>query len=184
MTRREFIDDVTTWGELILFCSEEGCDICENIYTEEDKDSYINDYLTDMVERAGYDWRTLYSMLEDIPSGDDWYYMDEYDGEFRYADDDVFDDHKRDMLEWMDDCDRWDEDVDEELELEEEYIEDEEDLVPVEDEDISICDLLTVCSSTLQKIEELQKEKQSQKEHVKETEEDEDPNYDVVKFFF
>lgn len=33
MTRNDFLNDVTEWWELLDFCSDEGCNICEDIST-------------------------------------------------------------------------------------------------------------------------------------------------------
>lgn len=148
MTRQEFIDDVTSWSELIDFCYDQDCDICEDIYSEEAKDDHFNNDLVEMARNAN-DWEELLETLNDIPTGYDYYICNEYD-EFRGADEDDFDSYKDDVLEWMDDGEYWDE-YDEEEEPEE-YI-DPEDEVPVEKEDVSFAELFTTCSSQVQKLE-------------------------------
>ena len=154
MTRQEFIDNVTTWSELLDFCYDENIDFCEDVYTEDAKDEYFDDILVDMARDAGC-WQELYNRLEEIPTGYDYYIRDDY-GDFEGADDDDFDSHYEDVLEYMDDNEYWDDDDgDEDYEEEpvrEEYV-DPEDEEPVEEEDVSIAELFTTCNSKLQKID-------------------------------
>ena len=164
MLRQDFIDDITTWGELIDFCNDEDCDICEDIYSEDARDEDID--RNSLVEWArGNSWQDLLNILRDIPTGSDYYYCDDY-GDWYEADDNMFEDRKRDVLEWMDDGGYWDdEDEDEEIfdEIDTEFSEDEEDLEPIEPEDISFTDLLTSCSQKLKTIEDTQ-EQEAQEE--------------------
>lgn len=148
MTRQEFIDDVTTWSDLLGFCDDYDCSVCEDVYTEENKDDRLNDNLVGMARNAN-NWEELLVTLSDIPTGYDYYIRNGYD-EFRQADDDDFDAYKDDVLEWMDDRAYWDE-YDEEEEPEE-YL-DPEDEVPVEKENVSFAELFTACSSQVQKLE-------------------------------
>ena len=154
MTRQEFIDNVTTWSELLDFCYDENIYFCEDVYTEDAKDDYFNDMLVDMARDAG-NWQELYNRLEEIPTGYDYYIRDDY-GDFEGADDDDFDSRYEDVLEYMDDNEYWDDDDgDEDYEEEpvrEEYV-DPEDEEPVEEEDVSIAELFTTCNSKLQKID-------------------------------
>lgn len=154
MTRQEFIDNVTTWSELLDFCYGENIDFCEDVYTEDAKDEYFDDILVDMARNAG-NWQELYELLEEIPTGYDYYIRDDY-GDFEGADDDDFDSHYEDVLEYMDCNEYWDDDDgDEDYEEEpvrEEYV-DPEDEEPVEEEDVSIAELFTTCNSKLQKID-------------------------------
>lgn len=150
MTRQEFIDDITSWWELIDFCNDEGYEeFVEDIFDEEDRDSYINDNLLDMARNAD-SWEDLLSTLRDIPTGYDYYRRDDYD-EWSGADDYDFNEIKDDLLERLDEDEFW-EDYDEEEEPLEEYA-DPDDLVPVEDEDMDVSELFTTCASTLQKID-------------------------------
>lgn len=145
MTRQEFIDDVTTWYELIEFCYDENLDYCENIYDEESYDDKINSKLA---ERAGYDsWQDIYDWLNSLPNGYEYYIVDE-DEEWYAAGDDDFDRIKGEVLEYMDDNDCWDEDEEEEPR---EYI-DPEDEIPVEEEGVSFAELFTACNSKVQKL--------------------------------
>ena len=64
MTRQEFIDDVTTWGELLNFCSYEDCDLCEDIVDPGYVDEYVNDSLGAWARDN--DWRSLLGSLNNV----------------------------------------------------------------------------------------------------------------------
>lgn len=152
MTRQEFIDDICTWGDLISFCYDEDCDICEDIYSEDSRDDHINEHLVEWAREN--DWEELCGKLNDIPDGYDYYYLDDY-GEFHGADDGMFDDYKDEVLEWMDNGGWWEDEEEEYYEeptLEEEAYEEDEDLTPLEPEDISIRALFSSCSNQLKSI--------------------------------
>ena len=154
MTRTEFLEDVNSWWELIEFCSNEGCDTCEDIYSEDSRDEYINEQL--MAWAREDTWQELYSRLENIPTGYDYYRDDGY-GEWVGMDDGDFDEYKDDVLEWMDNHGYWDEEDDDEdvdifaEELEREKAEAEE--APVEEEAFSIGELMDMCSIALVSIQ-------------------------------
>lgn len=154
MTRGEFIENVQCWSDLLSFCYDEGCDYCEDIYTEDSKDEYFND---DIVEMARYadNWQDLYRQLDDIPTGYDYYIND--DG-WRGADDDDFEEYKSDVLQWADDEEVWDEEDDEDEDvLEEEYEADEasdaDEDSEVLEEGCSLGELFTSSATKLQTIE-------------------------------
>lgn len=154
MTRNEFLENVTWWGDLKEFCSDEGCDICDDIYDEEDRDEYINECLVDWARNDT--WQELFDRLRDIPDGYDYYRDDEYNG-WVGADDSDFDQYKDDVLDWADDHEVWDDDEDEEddewdggvdvfaEELARDAAAREED-ESVADEDFSVGDLIGMCS--------------------------------------
>ena len=151
MTRQEFIDEINDWWDLIDFCNSEGCDYLENIYTEESRDDYINEYqLEDWVRNNT--WRNLYSLLDDIPSDYEYYRIDEY-GDWEGLDDYDFGDYKDDVLRWADDRGIFDEEDEEEdpadYGIEDEEVDDEE-----VEEPISMFELLSGCQDTYQKISE------------------------------
>ena len=153
MRRQDFIDDITTWSELIEFCHDEDCDICEDIYTEDEKDEDIDRNLVDLARNNT--WQELYDILESIPTGDCYYYCDDW-GDWHEADDDIFDERKERVLEWMDDGDWWDEEDEEEYDEPIDVIEeDEEDLAPVES-DVPLDDLFTACNNGLKSIQSMQ----------------------------
>lgn len=159
MTRAEFYENVTTWWDLKNFCSDEQCDICDDIYDEEGRDDYINDCLMDWARNDS--WTELLSRLEDIPTGYDYYRYDDY-GDWVGLDDGDFDEIRDEVAEWMDDNGYWDDDeeeADDEDEEpiddeDEEPIDDEEEEPPVEDEDCSLGELFAASATRVQSIAE------------------------------
>lgn len=146
MTRQEFIDDVVGWPDLISFCCDYGYDYIDDIYSEDARDDYINEHLVEMARNAD-DWSSLYDELSEIPTGYDYYRLTDYgewEGLGNHGD---FDDFKNDVLEWADDEDIWEEDEEEPIDDDD----DDDDFV-VEDEPISIGELIGACSSQLQQI--------------------------------
>lgn len=158
MTRQEFLDDVYDFRELMDFCYDNDCGICDDIYDDESKDEYINEHLSDMADNAD-DWQSLYRTLDDIPTGYDYYRLDDYD-DFNGLDDDDFDDYKNDVLEWMDDNEYWDEGEDDEEEYfppEEEYSEEEDDEESCEEDMQPVDELFSLCSEQLRVIDAKEK---------------------------
>ena len=76
MTRNEFLDTVNDWYELIEFCNDVGCSYCDDVYSEESMNDDINERLTDWAQECT--WQELYSRLDDIPSGYDYYRCNDY----------------------------------------------------------------------------------------------------------
>lgn len=151
MTRAEFYENVTTWWDLKNFCSDEQCDICDDIYDEEGRDDYINDCLMDWARNDS--WTELLSKLEDIPTGYDYYRYDDY-GDWVGLDDGDFDEIRDEVAEWMDDNGYWDDDEEEADDEDEEPIDDEEEEPPVEDEDCSLGELFAASATRVQSIAE------------------------------
>lgn len=146
MTRQQFIEEVADWYELIDFCNDEGCGYCDDVYSEESQDDYINEQLVDMARNAD-SWSELLDALNDIITGYDYYRRDDY-GEWYGLDDYEFNEYKDDVLGWGDDNDIWEEEEEEEPLPDE----DDEDDDFVVDEPMSIGELMGVCSSQLQQI--------------------------------
>lgn len=152
MTRQEFIDDVTTWCDLLTFCSDEDCDLCEDIVDSDYYNEYINDNLVDLARNN--DWTDLRDRLNEFydNSGYDYYLWDDYYGQYNGIDNDdaIFEDYKLRVLNWMDEGDYWpDGDEDEEEETGTwapsysvpQPAEEPEDLDPIPDEDCSFTDM-------------------------------------------
>lgn len=154
MTRDEFIRGVSTWGELIDFCHEYNCDVCEEIYDEDAMDDEINYAVS---EYAGnYSWYELRDKLSEIPTGYNCYRRnDRFDWDALGNDD--FEEYKDSVIEWMDDGGHWDEDdEDEEVDffaaVAEVSGEGEQEQTP--NEDFTVGDLIGMCSmafATIQK---------------------------------
>ena len=172
MTRQEFIDNITTWWELIDWCRENECHICEDIYDDDSYYDYINDNLVDWAREDS--WTELRDRLNDLPSGYDFYQRDDY-GDFHALDDyGDFDAFFDEVLSWGDDNNIW-EDAEEESPVnnEDEEAEDDEDGEPVEIEDFSFGELFSVCSSAVQRITEENADAAAKAKAAKETEEEE-----------
>lgn len=151
MTRAEFFENVTSWWDLKDFCSDEQCDICDDIYDEGGRDDYINECLIDWARNDS--WTELLSRLEDIPTGYDYYRYDDY-GEWEGLVDGDFDEIRDEVAEWMDDNGYWDDDEEEADDEDEEPIDDEEEEPPVEDEDCSLGELFAASATRVQSIAE------------------------------
>jgi hypothetical protein len=151
MTRNEFLETIDEWCELIGFCSDMGCDSCEDVIDRDGMNDEIENDLSEVIN--DYNWLEIRDALDGICTGYEYYRRN---GLFDYEgmDDSDFQQYKDDALAWGDDRDEWDDeddDVDvftEELETSE--IDDEE---PVEDEDFSVGDLLGMCNVTLIEIQ-------------------------------
>lgn len=151
MTRSEFLENVTDWSELIEFCRDEDCDICEDVYDEESRDDVITERIVDWARNAD-SWQDLADRLSEITTGYDYYSEDDY-GDWNGLTDSDFEDYKTDVLDWMDNNDYWDEDEDEDEE--EEYYEpptDPEDEIPVAEEAVPLEELFATCSGQLNTI--------------------------------
>lgn len=109
MTRQEFIDDILDMSDLYNFCANtRGYDhVIEDIYAEDALDDFVNNEVSNYT-----DWRDLYSFLNDIPTGYDWYRIDCY-GDITGIDDSEFEDIKSDLLDELD-SDEWFEEEEEE----------------------------------------------------------------------
>lgn len=110
MTRREFIEEVTSWYELKNFCDEEQIDFCDNVYSDSEKDDYIDERLDEII--TGSSWQDVYGVLDDIPTGYEYYFIEDvYD--IRAAYDSDFDRLKQEVLEYYDNNEYWDEEEEE-----------------------------------------------------------------------
>lgn len=111
MTRREFEEDVTTWGELMCFVSDNSLyNYAEEIYYSDDFESII---IEDIQEATCLD--DVRRIINDAPDGYD-YYIREYYGWVGLSDGDgYFTDLKEDILRDFDIAsDIWDEEEPEE----------------------------------------------------------------------
>lgn len=145
MTRAEFIEDINSFYDLIDFCRDYECSYCDDIYDEDARDEAINEELMDWARDN--DWQQLYILLDNIPTGYEYYHYT--DGEWYGLDDGDIDDWKDDVLEWGDDNEIWEDD---EEEPPEDDFQDEDDGLEVEPEPISIGELFGVCNSQLHRI--------------------------------
>lgn len=162
MTRNEFIDNITEWYELKDFCNDFDCDVCEDIYSDDDYDNSIEEDIRDAI--ADYNWRDIRDFLGNLPSGYYYYRRNntlDYDG----LDDDDFEGYKEDVLEWGDDYDVWEDEEEEEYAEDDSFIDsleepDEEE--SVEEEDFSVGDLIGMCGVVFVAIQNDEAEKQKE----------------------
>lgn len=119
MTRAEFDEQITTWEELIDFCSDNGVDACDDIYGY----NQIDDLVYAILREDGIEG--VYYLLRKIDDFDEEYFL-YTDGEIVNLNDDDFEEHKNDVAEDYDD-------FDEEGEYDENY-DYEEDIEDVEED--------------------------------------------------
>lgn len=102
MTRQEFINDVNDFAELIDFCNDVGCSICEDLVYYD----AISDYIWDVIRDWDSGWEELRDALGNIDTTPYWY---RHEGwlDF-YGVDDEFDDYKREVLEEADEYNYFD----------------------------------------------------------------------------
>ena len=170
MTRREFLEDIYSFDDLINICHTYGCSICDDVYTDRAKDDYINEQLVDMVRNTN-SWQQLYNRLDDIPTNADYYHLDDARGYF-YAIDEDFNVYKDAVAEWMDENEYWDDEEDPE---EEEYFPPETEYADEElgeelcEDDLQPVDVLfNLCSEQFRAIDAKKKyeEQQSNEEFL------------------
>lgn len=146
MTRREFIEDITTWRDLIEFCNDnDAYSYVDDIYTNEDMNSYIEREAEEFISENG--WTIFRDCLNDISEGHEYYRRD---GEmsFEYMDANDLRDLKGEILD--DGIVEFDEEDDEEgmeAVAEEETAVDAE---PTPEEPIGIDALFAECSAVFQ----------------------------------
>lgn len=155
MTRQEFIDSIDFWHELIDFCNDMECDICEEIVNGDDLEERIREDFNDY--GSEYPWTDIRGWLNDIVEGHD-YYLRNGSFEYEYLCDEDFDDYKERVIEWMDRNNMWDDEEDEWESMDEDVSSEESDIIEddeeVPQEDISMSDLFNVCNGALRAIKE------------------------------
>lgn len=99
MTRTEFVNEITLWDELIELCASMECPLCEDIVSDDNRDSEIEEDIVDLLEN-NY-WHNILDMLNAIPTGSD-YYQREETLVYRTVDEYDFEEYKNSVMEWMD----------------------------------------------------------------------------------
>lgn len=126
MTRQEFIQNITTWRELLNFCWEYDCNVCENIIPHDE----LRDYIAEDFSQYAYEysWVDIRDWLNSIDNNASFYYRD---GSFDYTSvDDDFASYKQDVLDWCDeDASVFDEDEDVEYPFEDDFLLDDDDFL-------------------------------------------------------
>ena len=111
MTRQEFVDDVTSFWDLIDFCNENGCDLCEDIVVQDAMDDWVWDDIRDW----NGSWESLADALSGITQGHE-YYRRHGSLDYEWMDGRDFEAYKADVLDWADDSNAFDEEEPEEPE--------------------------------------------------------------------
>lgn len=112
MTRREFIENIETFDDLIQFCWDENLEDLIDVFSAE----ALNERVLEDIGDYG-DWRDVYNFLRRIPTGYTWYTEDW--GDYTGVSDEEFPRYKQTVLEAMDEDGVWDEE--DELETEPDY---------------------------------------------------------------
>ena len=150
MTREQFEENVVDFDNLIEFCNSYGyASFVEDIYSEASYDDYIDEELSDMVRTER--WWDVRDFLDNVESGFEWYFRDEW-GDWEGLTDDDIDSWVEDLTSMLEDDDFFESEEDEEelvedFETELESIKDR--LTPIEEEDFSIDELFAGCSAAL-----------------------------------
>lgn len=142
MTRSEFINGVTTWRELLDFCYENDCNICDSIIPHDELGDYISDDLHNYAYE--FDWREISAWLDNIYTSSLYYY---HSGCFEYEPaDTAFDDYKNEVLSWCDEmANVFDEDEDSISQLGDDRYEE----FDISDNDCNVEEFLGLCSTTI-----------------------------------
>lgn len=106
MTRREFIENVEDFVDLIRFCWDENLDDLIYVFSADD----LNERVFEDIRE--YDnWQDAYNFLGRIPAGYAWY-TEEW-GDYIGVPDEEFPRYKQTVLEAMDEDGAWDDEEDE-----------------------------------------------------------------------
>lgn len=152
MTRREFIDSINSYGELMDFCYDNNCYIMEHVVDSDYRNEIIDNQLENWAHQD--DWRTVLEYLQEEESRDGYDYYDADQSPLEPLNDDDFEYYKNDVLAWADDCELWDDDED--FDDDDGYfhtnqnIQNEEaEASPTPEEDISLSEMFVSVSSIL-----------------------------------
>lgn len=166
MTRNEFINDIDTWWDLIDFCREEDCDVCEDVISDDD----LSDYIEEDIENAAHDgmsWQEIRDRLNDLDTSYDYYVNDGYMIYNGLDNDDDFEEFKSNVLDWMDSYGEWDEDEEDTdclLEDEDTANQNSEDTTPLEVE-FAVTELISMCITDI-KIKKSAEDAERRREQV------------------
>lgn len=105
MTRLEFLDNVTCFSELIEFCDEIRCDLCEDVICYDD---LYDNVLDDIRDDAPDCLSDLQSYIGDISTNYDWYCRGGW-LDYRGLTDEDFEEYKQDVLDYAEEYGDFDE---------------------------------------------------------------------------
>lgn len=110
MTRREFIENIEEFNDLIQFCWDEGLGDLIDVFSAETLNERVFEVIVDY-DRYN-DWRDVYNFLGRIPTNYAWYTEDDW-GDYIGVSDEEFPRYKQTVLEAMDEDGAWDDEEDE-----------------------------------------------------------------------
>ena len=154
MTRDEFIETITIWDELYDFCNEYQCYLIDDLFSADSRDEFVIDEAREFTN-----WEELLGFLESIITGYDYYYRNDW-GEWVGLDEGNFNEFHQDVLDWGDENGIWDEDESGDEDVLEESI--DEDDFEIDQEPISINELVSVCTHEVQHIKSIQKDNENE----------------------
>ena len=155
MTREQFEEEICDFGDLKEWCWEHDCSICENIYDEDSMDDWVNECLVDWAR--DHTWRELYRILEELPTGESWYYMNDW-GDWEYCECN-FNEWKDEVLAWADENGEFNEKSFEDDEYVDPYI-----LEPTEAEDVALEDMFSSDEVQVMAVKEEENESEEEQE--------------------
>ena len=170
MTREEF-EGIENLSELLDFCRNYDCDIYDEIFDDDGYHDCIDEEINNMVQHDS--WEQIRDYLDELPYGYDYYRQTEFDGWEGIDEYSDFDNIKNEVRDWAEEEEIFDEEDEQEDGQENdepcsEVAECEEE-EPEPDEPFTLSELVTVCKSSVQKIED-KYEKESEPAKVSDTE--------------
>lgn len=135
MTKREFEENIQSFGELLSFCAEYDCDACMDILNREQFNDAVDEDLLDSVRYC--DWHDVRDILRGIQEHSETGYYYRIDAlEYKPLTEHDFLSIKAQVASSMDENELWDD--------EEESAREEQE--STEQEDFSVSDLINMCS--------------------------------------
>ena len=117
MTRSEFLENITTFWELIEFCEDQECSICEDVLDGDRLDEEVDEDIENVA--ADWGWREIRDRLDDIPEhAETGYFAREGTLDYTALTYQDFLSFKDDVCEWMTDNEYWDEEEDVDIDVE------------------------------------------------------------------
>jgi len=163
MTRTEFLDNINEWWELVDFCNDEGCYVCEDLFGHDCLDEQIENDISEALSNND-GWQTIRDCLNEIDT-DYSYYRN--DGFLNYIglDADDFSAYKDDVLEWGDNNGVWEDEEEYEEEYREDVYEEEDEEEPAPEEAFQFTELMTMCVRDVRLLQEEQEEQEIAEDH-------------------
>lgn len=134
MTRREFLEEVNDFSDLLDFCWEESLSTCEDVYSEGSLSELIDEEIKEKIQYNS--WMEVRDFLNDIPEGYDFYSQDGY-GDWRGLGSDDFEDYKLEVLREMDASGAWEDEPEEE---------------PIEFDELTLDELFSECAEEYKRV--------------------------------